>query len=63
MNILVVGNVIKDSYLNLDDRIERFETDRHGSIFLSMPVSIIFSTATLVLAVQPLLLKFSINSV
>ena len=30
MNILVVGNVIKDVYLNLDSRTEPFETDQNG---------------------------------
>lgn len=30
MNILVVGNVLKDVYLNLDARTEEPETDRHG---------------------------------
>lgn len=31
MNILVVGNVIKDIYLNLDSRTENFETDKTTS--------------------------------
>ncbi len=30
MNILVVGNVLKDVYLNLDARTETFETDKRG---------------------------------
>lgn len=30
MNILVVGNVTKDVYLNLDSRYENFETDHRG---------------------------------
>ena len=30
MNILVVGNVLKDVYLNLDSRTEEFETDKNG---------------------------------
>ncbi len=30
MNILIVGNVTKDVYLNLDDRTEHFETDKNG---------------------------------
>ncbi|MBR3386430.1 fructose-bisphosphate aldolase class I [Candidatus Saccharibacteria bacterium] len=30
MNILIVGNVLKDVYLNLDSRTESFETDRQG---------------------------------
>ena len=30
MNILVVGNVLKDVYLNLDSRTEQFETDENG---------------------------------
>ena len=30
MDILVVGNVLKDVYLNLDDRTESFETDKNN---------------------------------
>ncbi|MBQ9017551.1 fructose-bisphosphate aldolase class I [Candidatus Saccharibacteria bacterium] len=30
MNILVVGNILKDVYLSLDSRTEPFESDRHG---------------------------------
>lgn len=30
MNILVVGSVLKDVYLNLDSRTEQFETDENG---------------------------------
>jgi len=30
MNILVVGNVLKDVYLNLDSRLENFEQDKTG---------------------------------
>ena len=36
MNILVVGNVIKDVYLNLDSRTEHFETDKHGTKWLDL---------------------------
>ena len=35
MHILVVGNVIKDVYLNLDSRTEPFETDQHGVKWLN----------------------------
>lgn len=34
MNILVVGNVLKDVYLNLDSRTESFETDKNGTEWL-----------------------------
>ncbi|MBR3248693.1 fructose-bisphosphate aldolase class I [Candidatus Saccharibacteria bacterium] len=34
MNILVVGNVTKDVYLNLDSRTENFETDKFGTKWL-----------------------------
>ena len=30
MNILVVGNILKDVYLNLDSRTEKFEVDKDG---------------------------------
>lgn len=36
MNILVVGNVIKDVYLNLDSRTEPFETDQNGIKWLDL---------------------------
>ncbi len=36
MNVLVVGNVIKDVYLNLDDRTENFETDKDGIRWLDL---------------------------
>lgn len=36
MHILVVGNVIKDVYLNLDTRTEAFETDQHGIKWLDL---------------------------
>lgn len=36
MNILVVGNVTKDVYLNLDDRTENFETDKYGTRWLDL---------------------------
>ena len=36
MNILVVGNVLKDVYLNLDTRTENFETDKHGTKWLDL---------------------------
>ena len=36
MNILIVGSVIKDVYLNLDDRTEKFETDKHNTKWLNL---------------------------
>ena len=36
MSILIVGNVIKDVYLNLDDRNEKFETDKHHTKWLNL---------------------------
>ncbi len=36
MHILVVGNVLKDVYLNLDTRTEPFETDRYGIKWLNL---------------------------
>ena len=36
MNILVVGNVLKDVYLNLDSRTENFETDKNGIKWLDV---------------------------
>ena len=36
MSILVVGNVIKDVYLNLDDRTENFELDKHNIKWLNL---------------------------
>lgn len=36
MNILVVGNIITDVYLNLDDRATNFETDKHGIPWLNL---------------------------
>lgn len=36
MNILVVGNVLKDVYLNLDSRTEPFETDKTGTKWLNL---------------------------
>ena len=36
MSILVVGNVIKDIYLNLDDRTENFELDKHNTRWLNL---------------------------
>ena len=36
MNILIVGNVIKDVYLNMDTRRERFETDNEGVKWLDV---------------------------
>ena len=36
MNILVVGNILKDVYLNLDSRTEHFETDKHGTKWLDL---------------------------
>lgn len=36
MNILVVGNVLKDVYLNLDSRTEKFETDKNGINWLDL---------------------------
>lgn len=36
MNILIVGNVLKDVYLNLDERTENFETDKNGTRWLDL---------------------------
>ena len=36
MNILIVGNVLKDVYLNLDTRTEKFETDKHDTSWLDL---------------------------
>lgn len=36
MNILVVGNVLKDIYLNLDTRTEKLETDQKGISWLNL---------------------------
>ena len=36
MNILVVGNCLKDVYLNLDSRTENFETDKHHTKWLNL---------------------------
>ncbi len=36
MNILIVGNVIKDVYLNLDSRTENFETDKNNTKWLNL---------------------------
>ena len=36
MNILIVGNIIKDVYLNLDSRTEHFETDKSGTKWLNL---------------------------
>ena len=36
MNILVVGNVLEDVYLNLDSRTENFELDKHGTKWLDL---------------------------
>ena len=30
MNVMIVGNILKDVYLNLDPRTEKFETDSNG---------------------------------
>lgn len=32
--ILIVGNILKDVYLNLDSRVESFETDKNGTKWL-----------------------------
>ena len=34
--ITIVGNVLKDVYLNLDSRTEKFETDKHGTKWLDL---------------------------
>ena len=34
MNILIVGNILKDVYLNLDTRTEKFETNKNGTKWL-----------------------------
>ena len=36
MNILIVGNILKDVYLNLDSRTEHFETDKHHTKWLDL---------------------------
>lgn len=36
MNILIVGNVVKDTYLNLDSRVEHLETDKNGTRWLDL---------------------------
>lgn len=36
MNVLVVGNVFKDVYLNIDSRTENFETDENGTKWLDL---------------------------
>lgn len=36
MSILIVGNVVKDIYLNLDDRTETFETDSENTKWLDL---------------------------
>lgn len=36
MNILIVGNVLKDVYLNLDTRTEQFETDKNHTKWLDL---------------------------
>lgn len=36
MNILIVGNILKDVYLNLDARTEKFETDQNGTKWLDL---------------------------
>ena len=36
MNILVVGNVLKDVYLNLDNRTENFEVDKNNTKWLNL---------------------------
>lgn len=36
MDILVVGNVLKDVYLNLDDRTEHFERDKNNTNWLDL---------------------------
>ena len=36
MNVLVVGNVLKDIYLRLDERHNDFENDEHGNPWLDL---------------------------
>ena len=36
MSILIVGNVLKDVYLNLDSRTEKFEVDQSGTAWLDL---------------------------
>ena len=33
-NILIIGNVLKDVYLRMDERLNNFETDEHGTPWL-----------------------------
>lgn len=39
MSILIVGNIIKDVYLNLDSRTEKFETDKENIKWLNLKFS------------------------
>lgn len=36
MSVLIVGNILKDVYLNLDSRTEKFETDKNGVRWLDI---------------------------
>lgn len=36
MNILIVGNILKDVYLRLDERLNKFETDENGTPWLDL---------------------------
>ena len=36
MNILIIGNILKDVYLNLDERTEHLETDKDGIKWLNL---------------------------
>ena len=36
MNILIVGNILNDIYLNLDSRTEKFETDKNNTKWLDI---------------------------
>ncbi len=36
MNIIIVGNVLQDVYLNIDTRTENLETDSHGTKWLDL---------------------------
>ena len=36
MSILIVGNILKDVYLDIDSRTETFETDKHGTKWLNL---------------------------
>ncbi|MBQ6393635.1 fructose-bisphosphate aldolase class I [Candidatus Saccharibacteria bacterium] len=36
MNVLIIGNILKDIYLRLDERLNKFETDENGTPWLDL---------------------------